>query len=629
MHIVVVGAGTGGVSTAALLARKGHRVTVLERNRFSGGRCSLVDCPEPGTQNGMFHFDQGPSLFLMPPSFRRLFAELGADLDALVPLKRCDPVAYALHFGTDPSRGTETGDDCNVLRLSGDLVRMRTELERVEPGAYASFLAFLSEAREYYDLSVEHVLEENFDTWASLLMPKMLPLALRLRVLTTMWDRVCKFFKSDKLRRAFTFQAMYLGMNPYEAPGTYNLLQYSEYSEGIWYPEKGFHSVIAAIEKIAKDHGATFQFGADVKKIHIDPRTKKATGVEYVLRDPDGGEQNVFLDADAVICNADAVYAYSKLFDHPATLERTWLASWPLRTIVPSFLPNSVTYTGRINAMSKSCSTFSFYWGLKRKVPELEPHNIFLPAEDYRGSFDAIFKGKTLPEVPSFYVHCPTKLDQSLAPPGKECLVVLVPVGHLSDADAALLSKPKDECTAAELLQRKQRLDHWEGMQRRARRQVLDILSTKLGIDIEGLIEVEETNTPITWMNKFNLAGGAALGLSHPVSQVLWLRPRTRHATVGNLFFVGASVHPGTGVPIVMHGARLVAKQVHEAAQHAFTYRTSAADARRLWVASVLALAVLVPLLALVAAALSSVVSEGALSPMLRGVGGAAESMRA
>ncbi|KAI9351084.1 hypothetical protein DFJ73DRAFT_776571 [Zopfochytrium polystomum] len=571
-HILIIGAGVGGVSTAALLARAGHRVTVLEKNPFSGGRCSTI-------ARGGFRFDQGPSLFLMPPSFRALFDELGERMEERVTLLRCGGVSYVVHFGggedggdgkapaadvkaadgvkaaagpttTTSSLSSSSSSTPDRIYLSSDLVHMRTELQRFEAGAFDGFVRFLRESGEHYDMSVEHVLNKNYGRWTQLLDWTLVPLALRLHVLSTVWGRACRYFKSDKLRRAFTFQTMYLGMSPYDAPGTFNLLAFAEYSEGLGYgtPAGGFHKVVEAIENIAKKHGAEFQFSVDVQKVAIDPATRRATGVHVRRRGPDGelvAGETEFIAADAVVCNADLIYAYRDLIEHPALL--------------------------------------SFYWGLRATVPGLEPHNIFLADEDYRMSFDAIFKHGRLPDQPSFYVHCPTKLDRSLAPEGKECVVVLVPTGHLSNEDAALLRAGSEEELAAAAVggkmdvkaaaaRRAQVRAEWGAMQTRARRFVLDLLRRKLGVDVEPLIEVEETNTPLSWMDKFNLEKGSALGLSHPISQVLWFRPRTRHAVVGNLFFVGASTHPGTGVPIVIHSARLVARQVAELAATGFRY---------------------------------------------------------
>lgn len=296
-------------------------------------------------------------------------------------------------------------------------------------------------------------------------------------------------------------------MSPFDAPATYNLLQYTELAEGIWYPKGGFHTVVSSLEKIAtQKYGARFRYDAPVAKINIDGRT--ITGVTL--------ESGEVINADAVVCNADLVYAYNQL------------------------LPPS-NYAKRIGKAKFTSSSISLYWGMKRKIPELDVHNIFL-AEAYKQSFDEIFKEHTLPSEPSFYINVPSRIDPTAAPADKDTMVVLVPIGHMTD------THPQD----------------YDQLVVKARNLVLDSLKKHLGVDFAPLIDFEIFNDPRTWQAKFNLWQGSILGLSHEIFQVLWFRPSTKDGSgrYDNLFFVGASTHPGTGVPIVLCGARLTADQV-------------------------------------------------------------------
>ncbi|KAG1165507.1 hypothetical protein G6F36_013317 [Rhizopus arrhizus] len=176
---------------------------------------------------------------------------------------------------------------------------------------------------------------------------------------------------------------------------------------------------------------------------------------------------------------------------------------------------------------------------MSRTIPALDVHNVFL-AEAYQASFDEIFCQHRLPSQPSFYVHVPSRLDPSAAPPNKDAVVVLVPIGHMH----------KDPVDYDRLVQR-------------ARSTVLDVLHRRLGLEADW-IEHEIVNDPRTWQAKFNLWKGSILGLSHHLFQVLWFRPSTKDASgrYDNLYFVGASTHPGTGVPIVLAGSKLTSDQV-------------------------------------------------------------------
>lgn len=121
---------------------------------------------------------------------------------------------------------------------------MKTEIEKWEgKDGFERYLGFLQESHRHYEISVIHVLHKNFTSLFSLLRPSFLPYLLELHPFVSIYSRAAKYFWTDRLRRVFTFGSMYMGMSPFDAPGTYSLLQYTELAEGIWYPEGGFHRV--------------------------------------------------------------------------------------------------------------------------------------------------------------------------------------------------------------------------------------------------------------------------------------------------------------------------------------------------------------------------------------------------
>lgn len=296
-------------------------------------------------------------------------------------------------------------------------------------------------------------------------------------------------------------------MSPYDAPAPYNLLQYTELAEGVWYPRGGFNKVLQCVEGIATRHGARFHYGAGVREITVDARTGAATGV--VLAD------GAAVAGDVVVCNADLVYAYNRLL--PAT-----------------------RYARRLAGRAHTSSSISFYWCMRAVVPQLGAHNVFL-AGAYRESFDQIFGRRTLPDEPSFYVNVPSRVDPTAAPPGRDTVVVLVPVG-LEAQDGAV---------------------DFDALVDRARDRVIDTVERRLGIaGFRALIDHETVNDPRSWQSEFNLWNGSILGLSHSLFQVMWFRPSLKCKIFDNLYFVGASAQPGTGVPIVLCGAKLLEKQL-------------------------------------------------------------------
>ncbi|KAK0661388.1 Phytoene desaturase [Lasiodiplodia hormozganensis] len=496
---VIVGAGVGGVATAARLAKAGYAVTVVEKNDFTGGRCSLI-------HHDGYRFDQGPSLLLLPNLFAEAFHDLGTSLEAEgVHLTKCDP-NYSLWFG-----------DGHNFELSTDLARMKKQIEKWEgKDGFERYLAFLAEAHRHYELSVTHVLKRNFTTLLSMARPSFLKHLIELHPFESIYSRAAKYFWTERLRRVFTFASMYMGMSPFDAPGTYSLLQYTELAEGIWYAQGGFHKVIEALVEVGQRLGVEYRLSTPVSSIALSPDQRRATGVVLA-----SGET---IPADVVINNSDLVYAYNNL------------------------LPQT-SYARSLSKRPASCSSISFYWSLSRTVPELKAHNIFL-ADEYRSSFDNIFKHQQIPDEPSFYVNVPSRIDPSAAPPDKDAIIVLVPVGHL------VPPSPSTTPNSATPTQ------DWQQMLTLARATVLRTICARTGADIAPLIVHERVNTPADWEARFNLDRGAILGLSHSFFNVLSFRPKTRHPSVRGLYFVGASTHPGTGVPICLAGSKITAEQV-------------------------------------------------------------------
>ncbi|GKZ21733.1 hypothetical protein AbraIFM66951_003803 [Aspergillus brasiliensis] len=480
---IVVGGGAGGVGVAARLAKKGYKVTVVEKNADIGGRCSLMKKDD-------YRFDQGPSLLLMPSFYHQIFDDLDTSISAEgITLRKCEP-SYRIWFA-----------DHDHIDLSSDIPSIKAQIEAYEgPHGFEGFLRFLIESGRHYTLSCEHVLHRNYPTIWSLLRWDLLVALPRLHIFESIYTRASRYFRSDKLRQAFTFASMYLGMSPFDAPATYSLLQYTEMTDGIWYPLGGFRTILDALVNISIRHGATYILNTPVTRIELSNDQKHVTGVHLNTGDT--------LSADIVIINADLTYAYNNLL--PKTGYSESLAKKPT-----------------------SCSSISFYWGLDTTIPKLKSHNIFLPdASEYKSSFDTIFKKHQIPDHPSFYMHIPSRLDPSASPPNTDAIVVLVPVPHLLPSTSSPLTSHNKSV-------------YWHTTTITLRSLIISTIHTNTGTDISPHITTERIETPLTWKEKYNLDRGAILGLSHSFLNVLCFRPRIQHDTIRGLFFVGASTHPG------------------------------------------------------------------------------------
>ncbi len=483
--VIVIGAGIGGLTAAVHLARRGLHVTVVEKNARPGGRCDRFS--RDGHQ-----FDTGPTLFILPLLYEAEFRALGASLRERLDLQRVDPT-YHLVF-----------DDGRQLALTSDMESLRAQLEAIEPGSFPGLLRYLQEGDRHYRLAMDSLVNRDFRRASDFFNVRNIALFLRLKPLVQHYRNLSAYFDAPRLKTAFTFQDIYMGLSPFEAPATFSLLPYTELAHGVWYPKGGMYSVVEALMQLAREAGVEFLFNTAVDRIDVDPTY--ARGV--VLAD---GPR---LEADLVLANADLPYVYQNLL--PAD--------------------------GRAQALARkqfSCSVISFFWGVDQTYPALGPHTLFL-ADDYRENFESIGRDLGLPANPSLYVHAPARLDGSMAPRGQDTLTAIVPVGHLSQ------NGDQD----------------WPARRDEARAQVFRRLRL-LGItDLEAHIKFEVTYTPLSWRQRYNLVNGSTHGLSHTLSQLAYFRPANRHKRYRNLYFVGASTHPGTGMPTAMVSGRLVAKRM-------------------------------------------------------------------
>lgn len=485
---VIIGAGIGGIATAGRLARSGYKVTVIEKTGQPGGRCNQLI-------RDNHRFDIGPTLFLMPEVFADTYAALGERMEDHLELKRIDPT-YSVRF-----------DDGQELTLTADINAMQSQLEKIEPNSFNGFLRYLAEGERHYRKSLSHFVGRNFYSLWEYFSLRNLPLLFQLKALVKHYRNIGNYFRSPKLKAAFTFQNMYLGLSPYDAPATYSLLQYTELADGVWFPMGGMYRVIESLTAIAEKLGVRFLYNAPAAEIETDSRQATAVRLEDGRR----------LEADIIIANADLPYVYRHLLKNEPDQRQA----------------------DRLDNKKYTCSAIMFYWGVDKVYPQLKHHNVFLSG-DYRESFDRIFEDKNLPDKPSFYVHAPARTDPAAAPEGEDTLMVLVPAGHLDDAQE----------------------QDWDALKDKARQAVFSRLA-QMGVDdLAEHIKFETSYTPREWLDIYNLAKGAAFGLSHNFTQVGYLRPQNRHNRWRNLYFVGASTHPGTGLPIVLLSAQLTTERI-------------------------------------------------------------------
>lgn len=481
--VLIVGAGPGGLAAAMVLAKAGLDVTVLERQNTVGGRTSIL-------QGGPFRFDVGPTFFLYPRVLEELFTSCGRSLHRDIEMVRLDP-QYHLIFGS----GGE-------IKATPDLNRMQAEIAKLSPDDAQQLGRFMSENRTKLG-HFRKVLETPFLGWKDLIRPSLIPMLPMLRPHRSVMSDLATYFKDPRVQLAFTFQAKYLGMSPFQCPSLFSILSFLEYEHGVWHPMGGCGAVSQTMAKVAEDLGAKVLVNQQVEKVLFEG--KRAVGVKTA-----SGE----IKADAVIMNADFARAMTKLI--PDKLRKRWSDK-------------------KIRNKKFSCSTFMLYLGLDGECDNLDHHTIYF-AEDYKKNLDDIINKHVLSEDSSFYVQNACVTDPSLAPKGQTALYVLVPITHQT---------PNVD---------------WTKEKGRFRAQALKQLE-KIGLkNIEKRIKFEKVMTPDDWSNDMEIHLGATFNLAHNWGQMLHLRPRNRFEDVDGVYIVGGGTHPGSGLPVIYEGARISAR---------------------------------------------------------------------
>lgn len=376
--IAIVGAGVGGLSAAARLAHDGYEVDVFEKLPVCGGRNNLLE-------DSGFKFDMGPSFVLMPDFFEELFSYCKENLKDYLDLQVLD-INYKIFY--------PDGDHLTVYK---DLDKTKNELRRLEKESPLFYERFIIETERLYNL-VKPLLYKCF-TPSSLLNPAYWPLVNKIRAFESYWSLARKFFKSDKLCYAFTFEAMFMGVSPYQAPAFYSIITYTDHIQKIAHPMGGMYQIPLALEKMAKKFKARFHYNSEVREVVSGSKVKIKVNNEE-------------LTFNKVVINADYSYAQEKL----------------LKQVIPDY--------------KYSCSVYLLYLGLKKKVCQAKHHNLFF-ASNLNKNLNEIFSNGVISNDPSFYVHVPTVTDHSLAPEGKDIFYILIPVANLKNAKEDMLSKEK------------------------------------------------------------------------------------------------------------------------------------------------------------------------------------------
>jgi phytoene desaturase len=487
--VIIIGAGLGGLAAALRLRHMGFDVTVIEKQKRPGGRSNVL-------QEHGFRVDIGPTILVMKQTFDETYRAIGQDINQRIKFVALDP-NYRIYY-----------HDGTYIDLYNGMAKLAAECERIEPGVTTRLFRFIGEGAKKYELGMDFVVR-NYDHIIDLANPKAAARLIETGAYQNLFAQAGKYFKTDKLRKAFTFHSMFLGLSPLDALAMYSLITYADLVEGMQFPMGGIYSVIEDMVVLADMMGVTLRTGTPVEEILIDAARGRVKGVRLA-----GGE---VVAADIVVSNADLVYTYKHLV--PTQYRRVYTDA-------------------KLDRMDYACSGYLLYLGVDKVYPHMR-HQALYFSEDYRANLDAIFRTKTLPADPSFHLNNPTITDPSLAPPGHSVLYLLAPMPNLQG-----------------------NVD-WDAAARIVREKLLQGLERLVDPEIRRHIVWERQYRPSDWQNDINAPYGVAFGsLSHGFFQSSYFRPHNVARDIPGLYFVGQGTYPGIGMPMVMLSARLLAERL-------------------------------------------------------------------
>lgn len=482
--VVIVGAGPGGLSSAMILANRGFEVTVVEKADRVGGRNAEL-------RVGNYSFDTGPTFLHQKFTLDEIFAEVGKKSSDYMEFVKLDPMTRLTWDGVS-------------VETTYDEEKMARNIAEVFPGDEEGYLRFMEDHAPKLR-AIYPCMQRPYHKISAYLRAEMVKVIPYIATTKSVVDVLDDYFKDDRLKLAFTFQAKYLGMSPWKCPALFSILSYTEYKFGIYHVQGGLCQISEGMAKAAVEEGAQIRLRAPVKQV-ISAKGK-ASGVLL--------ENGETLEADHVVLNADYAHAMDRLMGRSG--ER------------------------KMDSKKYSCSTFMLYLGLD-KIYEEEPHHHILFANDYARNVEDIRGEKVISDDMSIYVRNSSVTDPTVAPEGHSQLYILVPTINTRHGH------------------------DWETTRKEYRDKVIRRIEEKTGMkDLREHIVAERILTPEDWRDEGDIYFGATFNLAHTIDQMLYLRPHNRMKGFENLYLVGGGTHPGSGLPTILESGRISSNMLCDA----------------------------------------------------------------
>ena len=481
--IAIIGSGFSGLSAAAYLSAAGHDVHVFEKNETPGGRARQLK-----TESG-YLFDMGPSWYWMPNIFEEFFNDFGYKVSDFYELKLLDP-SFNVVFEDE------------TISIPAPYLKLRNLFESIEKGSAIKLDKFMEEAKFKYETGMKSLSRMPGISVTEFAHKDLLKGMVRLQIFSSFSKHVRKYFSNPKLIALMEFPVLFLGAMPQDTPALYSLMNYAGLKLGTWYPIGGFGKVINSMMKVAEINEACFHFNSPVEKIIVG--NNKATAIIV---------KGQTMDFEAIVASADYHHVEEKLL--PKAYRNYTENYWNKKTFAPSCL--------------------IYYLGLDKKIKSLTHHTLFFD-EDLLQHSKQIYKSPEWPNKPLFYVCCPSKTDDSVAPENHENLFLLMPIAPGLEDNNLLREK------------------YFGIMMKRLEKQI--------GEEIISHIDFKKSYCVNDFVTDYNSYKGNAYGLANTLMQTAILKPKIRNKKIKNLFYTGQLTVPGPGVPPSLISGKIAAKQI-------------------------------------------------------------------
>lgn len=479
----MIGAGFSGLTASAILAQKGHEVHVFEKNTSIGGRARHFEAAG-------FIFDMGPSWFWMPDVFERFYNSMGTTMSQFYDLKKLDP-GFKVIFSKD-----------EYYEIPADHQQLCDLFESIETGSAIQLKRFLQQAEYKYQTGMSEFVYKPCHSITEFLQVKLLLDALKLDVFSSFSKHVRNYFNDPRLLAIIEFPILFLGAMPKDTPALYSLMNHAGLTQGTYYPMGGFAQVVKSFERIAVEHGVQIHTSCNINEIEIQSNHVKS------LRTNQGR-----FETDALIASADYHHVETRLL--PSQFNTYDEKYWEAKTIAPSSL--------------------LFYLGVNKKIEKLNHHNLFFD-EDFEAHSREIYQCKKWPEKPLFYVCCPSKTDESVAPAGCENVFILIPI-------------------AAGLEDSASNTEHYYQL-------VMQRMEAFCGEELKSHVIYKRHYSVQDFKHDYNAYKGNAYGLANTLLQTAILKPKLRNKKIRNMFYAGQLTVPGPGVPPSIISGQIAANEL-------------------------------------------------------------------